>query len=88
MALGGIDYSYVFLKLFIVHAISIFYLYLGGDFSFYGCLHSSLHLLPENLISSNLKVMSAADAVKSVISVSFGCLRESLFDANSNFQKF
>ena len=88
MASGGTDYSYVFLKLVIVHEISIFNLCLGGDISCYGCLHSSLRLLTENLISSTLKAMSAADAVKSVISVNSGCLRESLFDANSNFQKF
>ena len=88
MALGGTDYSYVFLKLVIVHGISIFNLCLGGDISCYGCLHSSLRLLPKNLISSTLKVMSAANVVKSAISVTSGCLRESLFDANSNFQKF
>ena len=88
MALGGADYSYVFLKLVIVHGISIFNLCLGGDISCYGCLHSSLLLLPKNLVSSTLKVMSAANAVKSAISVTSSCLRESLFDANSNFQKF
>jgi len=78
----------MFLKLVIVQGIGIFSLCLQGDFSCYGCLHSSLHLLLENLISSNLKVRSAADAVKSVISATSGCLIESLYGANSNFQKF
>ena len=88
MALGGTDYSYVFLKLVIVQGIGIFNLCLGGDFSCYECLHSSLHLLLENLISSILKVRSAADAIKSVISATSDFLRERLFVANSNFQKF
>ena len=45
---------------------------LGKDFSSCGFLHSSLYLLLENLISSNVEVRSTSDAVLHVLSSSSG----------------
>jgi hypothetical protein len=87
MDLGGIDYSFVFLKQVIVEGIGIFNLCLGRDFASSGFLHSSLYLLLENLISLNFEVRSAADAVLHVLSATSGYPTVSLYDTNSIFSK-
>ncbi|XP_038887281.1 uncharacterized protein LOC120077473 isoform X2 [Benincasa hispida] len=56
----------------IIEGIGIFSMCLGKDFSSSGFLHSSLYLLLENLISSNVEVRSTSDAVLHVLSSSSG----------------
>lgn len=52
----------------IIEGIGIFSMCLGKDFASSGFLHSSLYLLLENLISSNVEVRITSDAVLHVLS--------------------
>ncbi|KAH8503089.1 hypothetical protein H0E87_014410 [Populus deltoides] len=56
----------------IIDGIGIFSMCLGKDFASSGFLHSSLYLLLESLICSNIQVRQASDAVLHVLSCASG----------------
>ncbi|KAJ6917749.1 hypothetical protein NC652_019931 [Populus alba x Populus x berolinensis] len=56
----------------IIDGIGIFSMCLGRDFASSGFLHSSLYLLLESLICSNIQVRQASDAVLHVLSCASG----------------
>ncbi|XVF60850.1 hypothetical protein PTKIN_Ptkin08bG0081000 [Pterospermum kingtungense] len=62
------DVTLYFFRDVIIDGIGIFALCLGSDFASSGFLHSSLYLLLENLICSNIEVRSASDAVLHILS--------------------